>query len=613
MAELLDPAPQALWFGDGRLRSFAMLHRPSVSNGSGVVICNTLGFDGLLAQRPFRHLAEALADEGFTVVRLDYEGTGDAPGDAHGPGQVKGYLDSIDDAAQLLRSWEGCSTLSLVGVRAGACLAGRYALDHPGVDRLALWAPCHSGSQYVRELRALARFAATARSGSAAQPNSSDGSIEAVGFEFTAETLADLSQLDLVASITHRPAERVLVLDRDDIPPASDIVAALRTVGTDVDHQIGSGWDRFAVPDETESELPRESLDAIATWLSAPAPAPASADPRDAPVAPAARQSARLRVSTEPPPPLSERGVWIDDRLFAVVTMPPDAHLSRRAAVVLSNTGSVSHNGPGRLYVQLARHWANLGFTVIRADLGGTGSSPAPDGHEENRPYDAERIRELSQIVRWVWAETDACDISLFGICSGATTSFHAGLRGAPVDRIVLVNPAIFHVDDDGSPAGSAGRAFRAAYSLRRPRFIRQRLWDALTRPRELAAFTRRAFRGYRYLMAAAARRTLDRIGIHVANHNAMADDLQRLSARGISILTVFAAGEPGEGYLRALGGATLDQLVSDGAVTIAEVDGGDHVFSPLAARRELIDVVTGYLDRSCPAARTPEPTTTGT
>ncbi|WP_426572109.1 alpha/beta fold hydrolase [Aquihabitans sp. McL0605] len=609
---MTDPAAllaAAVWFGHDHLRSFAMVHRPARPTGEGVVICNTLGFDGLLAQRPFRHLAEVLAGLGFTVARIDYEGTGDAPGDHEDPDQVAAYLASIDDAVDLLRTKEACTRISLISVRVATCLATRYALDHPGVDRLVLWAPCPTGRQYVRELRAMSRLSAASRPGAPAgrrgRPAGADGpgSVEAVGFEFTAATLDDLARLDLGTTITHPPAERVLVLDRDDIPPNDAVVEALAAVGTAVDHQRGSGWARYAVADETESVMPTGSLAAIAGWMSESRPGtrtartePTAAPPRD------------LVVSSEIEGSHREHAVWIDDRLFAVVSEPLLPERSRRSAIVLSNTGSVSHTGPGRLHVQLARRWADLGFTVIRVDLGGTGNSPAPPGQPENRPYDDVRIDELMRTVEWVWSETDVDDVTLFGICSGAFASFHAALRGADVQRIVLVNPLIFHLDEDSSTDRSAGRAFRAANTLRRPQAIRDHLGAALAHPGELAPFALRALRGLWHLLTAGLHRVLGNVGIRIERRTELAGDLQRLAADGIDTMAVFAAGEAGSAYLRAFGGTTLDRLLVQGSMTLVEVDGGDHVFAPPAARTELVQRVTEFLDRARPAAPAPEP-----
>ena len=44
------PRPEAFWFGADGSQCFAMLHLPSHQPRKGIVICNGLGFDGVLAE-----------------------------------------------------------------------------------------------------------------------------------------------------------------------------------------------------------------------------------------------------------------------------------------------------------------------------------------------------------------------------------------------------------------------------------------------------------------------------------------------------------------------------------------------------------------------------------
>jgi hypothetical protein len=268
----------------------------------------------------------------------------------------------------------------------------------------------------------------------------------------------------------------------------------------------------------------------------------------------------------------------------------------------MANTGSVNRSGPGRLYVQLARRWACLGFTVIRIDLGGTGDSPAPAGSAENLPYSPERTAELLATVDWARANTDADDVSLFGICSGAYHSFHAAVQQSNVERVILVNPLIFYLGSDDTVRTSTGRAITAIHNIHRLGFVRRQLPAAIRSPRELIRFVRRAVRGLRYLLAARARRALWRVGIPMREPEDLARDLNALDSHGIATVAVFAAAEPGARYLRAFGGSTLTRLIARGVATVIDIDGGDHVFSPPAARQAMADAVTLHLETVRPA-----------
>jgi len=132
--------PEPLWFGRGQSRSFGMLHRPATPSNRGVVLCNTFGFDGLVAYRALRHLAGALTERELWSLRIDYDGEGDSSGGRWEPNRMDAWIASIDAAVSVLHS-RGVSDVSLVGYRAGALLAHRYATTHPGISGVDLWWP----------------------------------------------------------------------------------------------------------------------------------------------------------------------------------------------------------------------------------------------------------------------------------------------------------------------------------------------------------------------------------------------------------------------------------------------------------------------------------------
>src|SRR5438552_19020891 len=59
---------------------FAWLHQaaPEQSLGHGVILCAPAGHEQVHTHRAFRHLAQRLADAGFSALRFDYLGAGDS-------------------------------------------------------------------------------------------------------------------------------------------------------------------------------------------------------------------------------------------------------------------------------------------------------------------------------------------------------------------------------------------------------------------------------------------------------------------------------------------------------------------------------------------------------
>ena len=68
-----------------------------------MVFCNPLGFEGVIAYRAYRRLADDLTARGFFVLRFDYDGEGDSAGGSWEPNRVETWLASIDAAVAVLR------------------------------------------------------------------------------------------------------------------------------------------------------------------------------------------------------------------------------------------------------------------------------------------------------------------------------------------------------------------------------------------------------------------------------------------------------------------------------------------------------------------------------
>jgi dienelactone hydrolase len=610
--------PEALWFGSERARCFGMLHEPDSPSDRGVVFCNAFGFEGLLSYRAYRHLADGLAARGQWALRFDYDGEGNAAGGPWEPHRVDAWIASIDAAVSVLRS-RGVTEIRLVGFRIGATLACRYATTHSGISGLVLWAPCDRGAAYVREQRVRARISATARP---RQPSVSErfapDSLEAVGFELAGETLRDLAAIDLLADSFAQCPPAVLVIDRDDAPPADDLVRKLADSGARVEHHQMSGYEQFISDGEENAITPWPAIQGIAAWLDA-STATVAADVA-ATAAPTVLESSTLLIDDPTAEPTLAAGpardavveemVWADDRFFAVCSRPAGRAAARGATVVLCNTGSVNHVGPGRLYVTVARYWASLGFTVVRVDLGHTGDSVHVDPTTENQPYAAARREELHDVITWVrrWAGND--HVVVGGLCSGAYLALHLAMTGVDIDHVLAVNAGVFYLDADKNPSTSEEHAFHSAHALTRG-VVDVRRWKLAVRDREVRRrglrsvrklFGANAMSGFRVLAAGSVRNAARRIGLPVKGSSVLAHDLAAIIARGGKVLLVFATGESSARYLRKFGGPECEKLSHGNGLDVVNIEGGDHVFSPPASREELIETLTSYLAREYPS-----------
>lgn len=589
--------PDACWFGRERPRCFGMLNRPIDGAARGVVICNGLGYEGLLAARPLRELSSRLVALGFAVLRFDYEGAGDSDGGDWEPGRSEEWLASVDEAVGLVRAHGDVEEVYLVGMRWGATVACLYAQSRPGIAGLVLWAPCVVGSGYLRELQALSRLSTAARPshGLSAQWFPQD-SFEVAGFEISRATADDLRRTDLVQSMRRSPAPAVLVVDHRDRPVGDELVEKLREFDTEVVHALVGDYADFMVDDETKSTFPREALDQMTDWFARSRPRLERVD------APAPKVSPTLVVASPtaghsvPPgtvgPPVVERAVRTPEGLFAIVSEPVEPSLRRRVGLVILNTGLTNRVGQGRLSTEQARYWASLGFTVVRIDLSGSGDSPTLRSCTAQPCLAPERISEAIRTVDWLRRVGEVRQVALFGLCSGAYQSFHAALQGADVDAAMLVNPGVWYNDNHRE----AGMDIKVAHNSIGAVF-RLDEWRRLVRyPRATSVSIRTATTGFAYLLRIWVEPRLRRLGIRVGEPVVLPQDLRRIIGRGIRLLVVFAADEAGESYLRSFGGRSLTELERSGRLTTVHIDGGDHVFSARGARQRLTAVVADYL-----------------
>lgn len=416
-----------LWFGPDERPLLGFLHAPdSGSARGGVVICPPIGNELAHSHYALRLLAAELADAGLVALRFDFAGTGDSSGDASEPGQVDAWLQSIEDAVELVRrTVEG--DVACVGLRVGATLAATVAARDGGLSALVLWDPCVSGATFIREQRA--RMAMAVR-GSATHE---DG-VELPGYVFSTETVEAVRALS-VTGPDGPLAPRVLVL----ADPARPRDPRLETFLGESGAERQEYCERLPVFDtgELRFEPPRPVIAQLASWLERTFPAearpysmPAEAASGSAVVATAPDGSAIVESVME----IGPAG------LFGISSQAPELEPAGPPILLLSVAGE-PRSGPARQWTALARQWAALGYRVVRFDLSGLGDSPPRSGRPERITYAPEAPQDVIDAAHAV-SPGDPADVVVVGLCSGAS----AALAVAPHLRprhVVVVNPLL--------------------------------------------------------------------------------------------------------------------------------------------------------------------------
>lgn len=147
------PEEVAFYFPGESGQIFGFLHKPGTGScQEGFVFCYPCFEEKLWVHRVYVNLARELSARGFSVLRFDFRGHGDSDGD-FAEASVTTRLADLDRAVARMREELGIGgRISLLGLRFGALLAATYAERHPEIERIVLWDPAMSGSQYMQEV-----------------------------------------------------------------------------------------------------------------------------------------------------------------------------------------------------------------------------------------------------------------------------------------------------------------------------------------------------------------------------------------------------------------------------------------------------------------------------
>ena len=549
-----------------------------------MVFCGPLGYEELCAHRALRHWADAIAEAGFPALRFDYDGTGNSGGSDTDPDRVSAWLASIEDAAAGLRARSGVQQIVLLGVRLGGTLAAAAA-ERVGADGLILFAANATGRSYVREVLALGRFMRPDAEGAGEQA-SGDGDEQVAGFVMTRQAIADISALDATAGLAG--VCRAFVVSRDGTGADMAVADRLARHGVDVERASLPGYAAMMV-DAHESIPPAAVIDGSIRWLLSHYTA--SVMDSSGSIA-----SDTVLVSGPVDHDVAESAATFgDDRLFGVLSEGTRLHCG--TGIILANAGSVHTVGPGRAYVELAREWAALGFSVLRMDIGGVGDSHARSGAVDNHPYPEHAVEDIASAARWMIERARVNRVIVAGLCSGAHASFHAGLEVHGLAGIMVINPIVFY----WNPACALDvSAWMNYYESRRYSQAAREVasWVKLVRGQVNVRYAASvAYRRMREVAGAVATTLWQRLGWRGTSGENVADDLARIGDRGVDVLLVFSEGDPGldlvrRRYARPL--RLLEQRASNFALRV--VPDADHTFTRREARQRLAALLSSHL-----------------
>ena len=547
-----------------------------------VLLCPPIGHEYMCSHRAFRNLTRDLAATGFSVLRFDYRGTGDSGSAPATESLVPAWLESVSLAADELRLRSGADKLAFIGLRFGATMAATAATSRHDVDSLVLWSPCTNGRSLIRQTRMLAMSIAE-RPGDLVLE--AEG-IESAGFLLDAATVADIARMNMHDDATHT-AKSSLILTRHDAQSEQELIGVLTGAGVDCEEKRYRTHAEFMIS-PLHSVLPTDAMATIVQWLDVKYPLigeatgipPITIEPASESLTNGIRESA---VS------------FSDGRLSGILVEPVAA--SGNPAVVLLNTGADHHVGPHRMYVPLARQWAELGFSVLRFDLAGIGDSQSNDALMTNESYPASALRDIHDAIAYMIEERRYGSVILAGMCSGAYHSIYAVDSG--VSGVIAVNPPLYYrrgdpIDED--PYSNEVETRRVTRALRSPAKWRRLLSGRVDLRYTFTVLTGRAYVASRAI-AAGTRRLLGRDG----NER---QDVTGMFRNGLAMHLIFSGGDASQIFFEREIAPRIGRSRQRDDFTVDVVPGADHTFMSVKWQRALMNLMTQRLLQH----RAPEP-----
>ncbi len=416
------------FFGPSDSPLFGVVHLP-VDNQirGGVLICGSLGKEGMDSVRLHRVLAGSLARRGFGVLRFDYLGLGDSAYAQVRDDAVANWVASVGHALDYL-TLIGAESATAIGIRAGCLILNEYLTQSHTVNRVVYLDPAGTGRRYLREHTTLFRL-------SVGEDAATPGEVSIIGGRLSDHAAAEFAALRMGANpVSAHGVDNVLLVGR---PAETDKRVTALASAEGVDSIITGGLPECAAPTPMPLPIPFTAVDSIIDWIDGNVPT-------------RTHRAVPQYLTTATMPAEGPDGVDVFESieriepngLFAIRTLPRRRGPAPAKTVLFFVTANDLHVGPAREWVELSRRIAAAGSQAVRWDPAGQGLSGQISRDRWRRVYSKADITESVAVARH--ACQDAGKLELVGICSGGWNAAQAA-RNIGAQSAILVNVQVWN------------------------------------------------------------------------------------------------------------------------------------------------------------------------
>ncbi|MGS2724272.1 hypothetical protein ACVBEJ_11045 [Porticoccus sp. GXU_MW_L64] len=387
---------------------FISYHIPQDKSVGFVILVPPLGHEAFHSYRFYRLMALDLQSKGWSVLRFDLPGYGNSSSSTY---NSEIHLLWIETIKTLIKKYSLELPVSLIGLRSGANL-----LKLVEADQHILIEPILSIKRFLREIVATSKFSERA--------STDKNGIESGGYFYSDDLLSWLKKIELKKE---NKIDTSIVTS--NVKESGKIFIENKNVRI-----IEEKYIHGVLLEPQYTEIPRKIFKKISDILL--------------------KKSDNLSFFNQLPEINSFRvgerlkeSVFRDDAgQFGIFTKPLSLS-NERPTFVFINSGSGSHTGPNRVYVEACRKLSeDYGIPSIRFDMRNLGDSATSDIFQENHCYPASATSYIEALLNYLHENGMAKSVILAGICSGAHHALHMAIKGHSIlKESVLINPLTFY------------------------------------------------------------------------------------------------------------------------------------------------------------------------